>query len=406
MAGSAELADADVIVAADGVNSTVREEHADEFGTKIVAGRNKYVWLGTDKVFEGFTLAFEQTEAGWMWCHSYAYGPDSSTCIVECAPETWSGLGLDALPAHDSLTLLETVFQKPLDGRRLISPAAEDAPLPWLNFKTITNSSWHVDKTVLVGDAAHTTHFSIGSGTILALRDAIALADALQQADTPQSAFATYEKRQREALVPIQSNARLSARWFEQVGRYVESRRRRCSRSYGLAAIRCCSRPSEALLPALHDGRAHPRVAQPQAPARSERPDPLRPPHPARALVAASTSTASSNGQGLSRSPTALGERKQPLGHQRGQCLGRVTGHRHHDEGLTLVVLRQIAERQHAGLGPTLEPDLRPVHPVEADPAAVDGKTLPIGARPDSADSCCSPADTWHRHRSAKRTSH
>jgi len=222
VAGSAELRDADVIVAADGVNSAVRAEHADEFGTEVVVGRNKYVWLGTDKVFEGFTLAFEQTEAGWMWCHSYAYGPDSSTCIVECAPETWAGLGLDALPAHDSLTLLETVFRKPLGGGRLISPAAEDAPLPWLNFKTITNSRWHIDKTVLVGDAAHTTHFSIGSGTILALRDAIALAEALQLADAPQSAFAIYEKRQRETLVPIQSNARLSARWFEQVGRYVE----------------------------------------------------------------------------------------------------------------------------------------------------------------------------------------
>ena len=215
-----ELRDADVVVAADGVNSVRRGTEA--FGTNIAVGRNKYVWLGTDKIFDAFTFALEKTESGWIWFHTYAYDRNTSTCIIECAPDTWTGLGLDTRSGPDSLALLQEIFGRPLDGGSLISPAREDAPLPWLNFKSVTNDRWHADKTVLVGDAAHTTHFSIGSGTRLALQDAIALAAALQEADAPRSAFAEYEKRRRAALRPAQNDARLSAQWFEQVDRYID----------------------------------------------------------------------------------------------------------------------------------------------------------------------------------------
>jgi 2-polyprenyl-6-methoxyphenol hydroxylase-like FAD-dependent oxidoreductase len=215
----AELQPVDVIVASDGANSVMRQT-IDDFGTNVVEGQNRYVWLGTDRIFDTFTFGFERTDAGWMWFHGYAFDDRTSTFIVECAPETWAGLGLDARSASESLTLLERVFERELDGSRLMSSARSDETLPWLNFRTVTNERWHSGNTVLVGDAAHTTHFSIGSGTRLAIQDAIALAAALQRAATPQAAFAEYQNVRRTALLPSQHEARLSAQWFENVERY------------------------------------------------------------------------------------------------------------------------------------------------------------------------------------------
>jgi 2-polyprenyl-6-methoxyphenol hydroxylase-like FAD-dependent oxidoreductase len=217
--GPAELDSADVVVASDGANSLVRQT-VDEFGTSIVKGQNTYVWLGTDRIFDTFTFAFERTNAGWIWFHAYAFDDRTSTCIIECGPETRAGLGLDELSAHESLAVLEKVFRRDLDGSRLMSSSRDDETLPWLNFRTVTNERWHSDRTVLVGDAAHTTHFSIGSGTRLAIQDAIALATALQHADSPQSAFEEYEKARRAGLLPAQHEARLSSQWFESVERY------------------------------------------------------------------------------------------------------------------------------------------------------------------------------------------
>jgi 2-polyprenyl-6-methoxyphenol hydroxylase-like FAD-dependent oxidoreductase len=217
-----DFPDADLIVASDGVNSAVRGAQAAGFGTRTALGQNKYVWLGTDRVFDSFTFAFEQTSAGWIWCHAYAFDATTSTFIIECAPETWQGLGLDRMPAGDSLMMLEEIFRRPLDGCRLMTSDADGAELPWLSFRHLTNQQWSVGKTVLMGDAAHTTHFSIGSGTRLALEDSIALADSLLRTTDLRTAFTAYERSRKSALKAAQSNARLSASWFEHVDRYAE----------------------------------------------------------------------------------------------------------------------------------------------------------------------------------------
>jgi 2-polyprenyl-6-methoxyphenol hydroxylase-like FAD-dependent oxidoreductase len=212
---------ADLVVAADGVRSALRTRHADHFGTDVRAGRNSYIWLGTDKVFDAFTFAFVETEHGWIWCYGYAYSPERSTCVVECAPETWTGLGLDRLSEADGLAVLEKLFAHVLDGRSLLGRSTADGSAPWLTFRTLTNRTWHRDNLVLVGDAAHTTHYSIGAGTTLALEDAIALAGALRAHGHLPQALAAYERERRAALLSVQSAARYSAQWYENLPRYI-----------------------------------------------------------------------------------------------------------------------------------------------------------------------------------------
>jgi 2-polyprenyl-6-methoxyphenol hydroxylase-like FAD-dependent oxidoreductase len=221
--GPADLpADADLVVAADGVHSALRTRHAGHFGTRITTGRNHYIWLGTSKVFDAFTFAFVETEHGWIWCYGYGYGPDRSTCVVECAPETWSGLGLDRLPEADGLALLEKLFADILDGHPLIGRSGGDIRAQWLNFRTLTNRTWHHGNLVLIGDAAHTTHYSIGAGTTLALEDATALAGALRDHATLPHALTAYERERMRALLPVQSAARYSAQWYENLTRYID----------------------------------------------------------------------------------------------------------------------------------------------------------------------------------------
>ena len=215
-----DVPDADIVVACDGANSVLRRADQDQFETNVVAGRNKYVWLGTTKVFDAFTFAFVKTEAGWIWFHAYAFDTQTSTCIVECSPETWKGLGLDTLCANEGLQVLEEIFAKQLDGEPLIS-ATEDIALPWINFRTVTNERWSSQQTVLMGDAAHTTHFSIGSGMRLAFQDAIGLATELQRHLEPEAAFAAYEKHRIATIARPQQEARFSALWFENAERYV-----------------------------------------------------------------------------------------------------------------------------------------------------------------------------------------
>ncbi|WMX45834.1 FAD-dependent monooxygenase [Streptomyces roseicoloratus] len=222
--GAPELADADLVVAADGVNSALREAHAHHFGTEVTSGRNPYVWLGTTKVFDSFSFAFKETEHGWIWCYAYGFSGEQSTCVVECGPETWSGLGLDRLNEADSLNLLEKLFSDLLDGEPLIGREQHGggAPAQWLHFRTLTNRVWHHGNTALLGDAAHTTHYSIGAGTTLALEDALALAAALRDPSVPVgTALAAYGRRRRAELVSAQSAARYSAQWYENLPRYM-----------------------------------------------------------------------------------------------------------------------------------------------------------------------------------------
>ncbi|MVO89467.1 FAD-binding monooxygenase [Streptomyces sp. p1417] len=214
-------ADADLIVAGDGLHSSLRTRDADHFGTEVRAGRNHYTWLGTTKVFDAFTFSFVQTGHGWVWCYAYGYGPEGSTCVVECAPETWAGLGLDRADEADGLALLEKLFADLLDGHPLIGRADADARPQWLTFRTLTNQRWYRDNVVLLGDAAHTTHYSIGAGTTLALEDAMALAGALREHPDLPAALAAYERRRKSELLPIQSAARFSAQWYEHLPRYI-----------------------------------------------------------------------------------------------------------------------------------------------------------------------------------------
>ncbi|MGW7382359.1 FAD-dependent monooxygenase [Streptomyces sp. NPDC054794] len=214
--------DADLVVAADGVHSALRGRHADHFGTAIDSGRNPYIWLGTTKVFDAFTFAFVETGHGWIWCYGYGYSGEHSTCVVECAPETFAGLGLDRAGEAEGLALLEKLFADVLDGHPLIGRSPADGSAQWLTFRTLTNRTWYRDNLVLLGDAAHTTHYSIGAGTTLALEDAIALADALRAPGSLPAALAGYERRRRSELLSVQSAARHSAQWYENLPRYIQ----------------------------------------------------------------------------------------------------------------------------------------------------------------------------------------
>ncbi|MEV3973150.1 FAD-dependent monooxygenase [Streptomyces sp. NPDC050698] len=211
-------ADADLVVAADGVRSALRTHHSAHFGTRLTPGRNPYVWLGTTKVFDAFTFAFVETGHGWIWLYGYGYGPDRSTCVVECAPQTWTGLGLDRAGEADGRALLERLFAGVLDGHPLLGRPGKTA---WQTFRTLTNDTWRHGNLVLLGDAAHTTHYSIGAGTTLALEDAIALAGALREHTGLPQALARYERERKAALLPAQSAARYSAQWYENLPRYM-----------------------------------------------------------------------------------------------------------------------------------------------------------------------------------------
>ncbi|WP_200823657.1 FAD-dependent monooxygenase [Nonomuraea solani] len=216
-----DLPEADLIVAGDGVNSVLRDRHPEHFGTKVEVGRNKYMWLGTTKVFGPFSFAFVDTPHGWIWCYGYGFSRTHSTCVIECSPETWQGLGLHQTNEADSLALLEKLFVEVLDGHPLIGREQADDSAHWLNFRTVTNRTWYRGNVVLLGDAAHTTHYSIGAGTALALGDAAYLADALRQDTSLEAALAAYQKERRSAIRTSQRAARNSARWYENLPRYA-----------------------------------------------------------------------------------------------------------------------------------------------------------------------------------------
>jgi 2-polyprenyl-6-methoxyphenol hydroxylase-like FAD-dependent oxidoreductase len=144
-----------------------------------------------------------------------------STFVVQTSPETWTALGFDTMQASDSLAVLEELFKDELEGHRLMGQVGEVANARWLNFRTVTNQRWHDGKVVLTGDSAHTTHFSIGQGTGLAIEDAIALAENVHRCDDLELALESYEQQRRAEIRPAQSQARLSGQWFENLSRYI-----------------------------------------------------------------------------------------------------------------------------------------------------------------------------------------
>ncbi|HKX79249.1 MAG TPA: bifunctional salicylyl-CoA 5-hydroxylase/oxidoreductase [Novosphingobium sp.] len=223
----AAYADFDLIVAADGVNSQIRTAHEDRFGVDIQVRRNRFCWLGTTKLFDAFAFIFEQTEAGWVWAHAYRFDETHSTFIVECSPETWAGLGLDTMEQADSVTFCERLFARHLDGHPLISNATHlRGSAAWINFRRVLCERWSFDNVVLLGDAAHTAHFSIGSGTKLAIEDAIKLAEVLDRPGVSEpaalaDALAEYQAVRHVEVLKIQNSARNSTEWFETLDRYI-----------------------------------------------------------------------------------------------------------------------------------------------------------------------------------------
>ncbi len=215
-----DVSDADLVIACDGLNSKIRTQFAKRFEPDIDNRRNKFIWLGTHRVFDAFTFIFERTPYGWIQAHAYRFDAETSTFIVECTEDTWRALGFDAMTKAESNRKCEEIFAAHLDGNELMDNAAHLRGSAWLTFPRIQNRHWFHRNIVLLGDAAHTAHFSIGSGTKLALEDAIELARALDGADALDSALATYQEIREIEVLKLQSAARNSTEWFENVSRY------------------------------------------------------------------------------------------------------------------------------------------------------------------------------------------
>ncbi|GAA0741077.1 bifunctional salicylyl-CoA 5-hydroxylase/oxidoreductase [Ideonella azotifigens] len=226
------FADADLVIASDGINSAVRTKYAETFKPDIVTRPNRFIWLGTRKRYDAFTFVFEKTEHGWFQAHVYKFDEETSTFIVECTEETWRAHGLDRLDVDGSVAFCEQVFARHLAGARLMSNARHLRGSAWLNFQRIRCEQWWLDNgrqpVVLMGDAVHTAHFAIGSGTKLALEDAIELANqfklkaeadgAVTRADLP-ALLDRYQQIRAVEVLRLQNAAWNAMEWFEVCGR-------------------------------------------------------------------------------------------------------------------------------------------------------------------------------------------
>ena len=210
-----------VVVAADGANSVLRRQYAEHFQPDIDVRKCRYIWLGSHRLLDAFTFAFEQTPWGWFQLHAYRFDRDTSTFIVETREETWLAAGLDRADREASIAFCEKVFGQYLDGQHLMSNARHLRGSAWLNFNRVLCKKWHHRNVVLIGDAAHTAHFSIGSGTKLAMEDAIALSRTLSQQTDVTRALELYQEERGVEALRLQSAARNRMEWFENVARYV-----------------------------------------------------------------------------------------------------------------------------------------------------------------------------------------
>jgi anthraniloyl-CoA monooxygenase len=213
----AALPSYDLLVGADGANSLVRRTYASMFRPSVSFGRNKYLWLGTHQSFDALTLTFHEAEAGAFAAHSYRFSPSTSTFIVECSEQTWRRAGFDRCRDEDTCARLARVFADDLNGHALLS----NNFVRWLNFLLVRNERWYHDRVALIGDALHTAHFSIGSGTKLALEDAIALFRALEDARSIEQGLAGFEEVRKPVVDAYQEAAVESLLWFEQMQDYM-----------------------------------------------------------------------------------------------------------------------------------------------------------------------------------------
>ena len=217
--------DYDLVVAADGANSAVRARFADAFGPTVETRRNKYIWLGTDLVFDAFKFYIYETPHGVMQIHGYPYDPSASTFIVEMHEDVWHKAGFDASASRqfppgvsdeESIEVIRELFADVLGPHKVLANNSK-----WQSFATVRNETWRHGNVVLLGDAAHTAHFSIGSGTKLAMEDALALAACLHEHDDVDGALKAYEAERRPVVLSTQRAAQASLEWFETIGHYM-----------------------------------------------------------------------------------------------------------------------------------------------------------------------------------------
>ncbi len=216
--------DYDLVVAADGLNSRVRSQWAEHFKPDVDTRLCKFIWLGTHQKFDdAFTFIFEKTKHGWVWAHAYQFDDKTATFIVECTQETWDNWGFADMTKEETVETCRKIFEGHLGGHELMSNANHlRGSAVWINFPRVNCEHWHHQNVVLMGDAAATAHFSIGSGSRLALDSAIALATYLDTEPTLEQAFVKYQDERRLDVLRLQSAARNSLEWFEEVERYLD----------------------------------------------------------------------------------------------------------------------------------------------------------------------------------------
>ncbi len=206
----------DLLVAADGVNSTVRRQYSHHFLPSLDLRPNRYIWYGTNKLFHGLTLTFRENPHGVFAAHSYKFNKSTSTFIIECDQETGDKAGFSAMSDNETRNYLERVFAKDLNGQPLLSNNSK-----WINFLLVKNRNWFFENVVMIGDALHTAHFSIGSGTKLALEDAIALFECFGRTDTVTAALSEFDSTRKPVIEEYQAAAYESMRWFENARQYL-----------------------------------------------------------------------------------------------------------------------------------------------------------------------------------------
>ncbi len=206
----------DLLVAADGVNSTARKQYAPHFSPSLDVRPNRYIWYGTNRLFHGLTLTFRENDAGVFAAHSYKFNNTTSTFIIECDPETWERANFSALSEQETREYLERVFAPDLEGHPLLSNNSK-----WINFLLVKNENWSFENLVMIGDALHTAHFSIGSGTKLALEDSIALFQCFESKREVSLALKEFETKRKPVIDEYQAAAYDSMRWFENARDYM-----------------------------------------------------------------------------------------------------------------------------------------------------------------------------------------
>jgi anthraniloyl-CoA monooxygenase len=206
----------DLLVAADGVNSTVRLHYLEQLKPQLDLRAHRYIWYGTNQLFHGLTLTFRENAAGTFAAHSYKFNQTTSTFIVECDPQTWKRAGFEHMSDADARAYLEEVFARDLNRYPLLSNNSK-----WIQFLLVKNQNWFFENVVLLGDALHTAHFSIGSGTKLAMEDAIALAQSFQRTNSVDQALAHFTETRRPMIEEYQAAAFESMLWFENARQFM-----------------------------------------------------------------------------------------------------------------------------------------------------------------------------------------